>query len=242
VILVDDRAGSRDLVDHPPLDTLGELCRLESADVCFPGNGPGDDPVLIGIEVKSLDDLISSIDTGRLQGTQIPAMLAEYDVNWLLYHGTYRPGIQTPSLQTWRGQWRGYTLGKRPVPYGYLESFLLTLTAAGLHVKHVADARTASAWVGVLHRWWTKPWAKHRGFHAFDQSGAVSLMPGMTDEVHLRARVAAQLPGVGFTRAVAAARHFPTVHAMINATPAEWATIPGIGKVIAKAVEAAVRG
>ena len=73
-MLIDDRAGSRDLIKYEPVRSTGELCRLDSADVCLTGNGPND-AVLIGVEVKSIWDLISSINTGRLQATQIPAML-----------------------------------------------------------------------------------------------------------------------------------------------------------------------
>jgi ERCC4-type nuclease len=168
-------------------------------------------------------------------------MLEDYDVSWLLYYGLYRPGLKDGALQLRRGRaWKSYKLGKRAVPYGYVESFLLTLTSAGLHVKHVADAREAAAWLGVLHRWWSKSWSQHRGLRTFDQSRDVSLMPGMDSHTHLRARVAAQLPGVGFERAVAAANHFGSVRELINAGPADWEGVPGIGKVIARVVKEAV--
>lgn len=240
-VLIDDRAGSQDLIDFPPLDECGELTRLDSGDVMIVGNGP-DGPLLIGVEVKSIFDLISSANTGRLQSTQIPAMVDEYDVTWVLHYGKYQSSPRDGSLQILRGKrWRNHRIGDRPVPYGYIEALLLTLTAAGVHVKRVIDIREAAEWIGVLYRWWSKPWSKHRGLRTFDNSRDLGLMPGMDAGLMMRARVAAQLPGVGFERALSAARHFTSIQDMINAGPDEWEGIPGIGRVIAKAVREAVK-
>jgi hypothetical protein len=163
-------------------------------------------------------------------------MLEAYDVSWLLIHGTYRPGLDG-RLQMLRGKgWKSISLGKRAVPYGYLEGLLFDLAALGVRVKQVRDLAEAAFWLGVLHRWWSKPWHKHKGLRTFDQSRNISLMPGVDPETLLRARVAAQLPGVGFERALSVARHFPSIVDMINADASEWEQVPGIGKVIARAV------
>lgn len=240
-VLIDDRAGSADLVKYPPLDKLGVLTRLDSADIAFSGNGP-DGAVLVGVEVKSVWDLLSSSNTGRLQGTQIPAMLKEYDVSWLLSHGVYRASARDYGLLVQRrGRWKQFSIGSRPVPYGYLESLLIDVVLTGVKVKHVLDIREAATWIGVLYRWWSKPWGKHKGMRTFDRSREVSLMPGVDGGMLVRARVAAQLPGLGFERAVAAARYFPSIADMMNATAKEWAEVPGIGKVIADAAVVAIR-
>jgi ERCC4-type nuclease len=208
--------------------------------VAICGNGPHG-PVLVGVEVKSVYDLVSSINTGRLQATQIPAMLATYDINWLLYFGSYRPG-KDGRLEIRAGdKWKALKLGDRPVPYGYMEALLLDLAALGVHVHRVHDIREAAQWLGVLYRWWSKAWSKHHGMRTLDNSRDLSLMPGMDADTLQRAKVAAQLPAVGFERALAAAQHFSSVSAMINASPDEWAQVPGIGKVVARAVVEAIR-
>jgi ERCC4-type nuclease len=268
-LLIDDRAGSRELVRYPPLTDTAHLCRLDAGDVLITGNGP-DDALLVGIEVKSIWDLLSSINTGRLQATQLPGMLAAYDINWLLYYGQYRAGtggaLEIPgrgrstrvgkrkgkgagagkplrtTSSTPRTTWRTLKLGKRPVPYGYLEGFLFDLAAMGVCVKHTRDVREAAVWLGCLERWWSKPWGKHKGMRTLDNSQGLSLMPGIDDDERLRAKVAAALPGIGFERAVAAAKYFGSVSALVNAGEREWAQVPGVGKVIAKAVTRAVRG
>lgn len=102
MILIDSSAGSRDLVLYPPLNNpqLACLANLSSvstssigskssADISFVGNGP-DSKEVIGIEFKSLSDLLSSIHSGKLQDTQLPELRREYDRAYLLYYGEYR--------------------------------------------------------------------------------------------------------------------------------------------------------
>lgn len=243
MILIDDRAGSKELIHIPPLNKEAELGRLDSGDALITGNGP-DGPVLVGVEVKSMSDLISSSNTGRLQGKQMPELLEEYDVAWLAHYGRYRCEPITGNLQilTPKNRWKTWTIGNKVVPYGYVESMLMTLTALGINVKRLATENETAQWIACLARWWNKPWDKHRGLHSFDNSREVSLLPGMTGDMHARAKVAAQLPGVGFERAVAAAKHFGSIAEMMNAPKEEWEKIPGIGKVIAGAVTEAIRG
>lgn len=241
-VFIDDRAGSKDLIKYPPLDEIGELTRLESGDVCIVGNGASED-VLIGVEVKSLWDLLSSMATGRLQGKQVPAMLDTYYQSWLLYYGEYRPGSKDGRLQIRNGTgWKGFSIGTRAVPYGYLESLLFDLVTIGVRVKHVSSKKEAAVWIGCLSRWWGKPWNKHKGMRTFDNSRELSLMPGVDSDTLVRCRVAAQFPGLGFERAVAAGRYFKTISDMVNAGVKDWEEVPGIGKVLAKAIVRAVRG
>lgn len=225
-----------------PVKSIGELCRLDSADAMLTGNGPDDTVRLVGVEVKSVWDVLGSANTGRLQATQVPAMLATYDVSWLLYYGDHRVARDGVLEVLRRGKWETLKLGNRPVPYGYLEALLIDLTTVGVHVHRALNIEEAAAWLGVLWRWWQKPWNKHHGMHTLDRSRDVSLMPGMDSATLQRAKVAAALPGVGFERAVAAARHFPSIAAMMGATEKEWACVPGIGKTVAHAVITTIRG
>lgn len=206
MILIDDRAGSRDLVRYQPLNdkSLAKLTRLDSADVMFDGKGP-DGPVLVGVELKSIDDLLSSMETNRLQATQIPAMLEEYDWSYLLWYGIDRPNPKTGRLETLRKlkpnagkrgrgwklaeepdlagtglKWFGASIGKsRPMPYGYLHNFLsLDLPAVGVYPIRVPGMRSAAALIGWLHRSWSKNWEDHRAFQCFDRSRPVPKRSG----------------------------------------------------------------
>lgn len=251
-ILIDDRAGSRDLITHAPLNTTAELCRLTAADICIMGNGPSS-IVSVGVEFKSLGDLIASMNNGRLQETQIPGMLREFDCLWLLTYGSYRAGADG-SLQIMKNSgargigaagWARYRIGSRVIPYGYVESFLLTCAALGIRHKHVESVAAAAQWLGVLARWWQKPWTDHTGMHALDLSRDVSLMPGLPPALIQRIRTISTLPGLGYSkgrgRAVAAATHFPSIRAAAAASEAEWCEVEGIGKGVARAVVEALK-
>lgn len=251
-ILIDDRLGSRDLVNHSPLDRCGILCRMEFGDVSFAGNGPKGD-VAVGIEVKSMMDLIASMNTGRAQA-QLLGMKKTYDVCWLLHYGIYRPnptGLGTLQLPRGQGVWRDYEVGRKPIMYGEVEAFLASVTAIGVAVKRVASVEEAAAWIGVIARWWNKPWYEHKSFRTFnvagDDSGFYVEIDPVTDQI---ANVLKGLPGLGYERAVRAAVHFPTLSAAMNASAEEWAEITTIdrrtnkprriGPVTAKAIVAAI--
>lgn len=236
-VLIDDRSGSKDLIKHPPLDSIGILTRLESGDVCLNGQGADGNDALIGVEVKSIGDLISSMNNGRLQASQIPLMLSTYNVSWLLYYGSHRTNSDG-SLQVWKGQWRDYSIGNKVIPGGYLESFLLTLNSTGINIKRCNDIDEAAQWIGVLARWSAK--SKHKAFHKFDDSRCVATIPGMDEVTHLMAETASRWPALGYERATAAAKHFGSIEDMATADVDEWKKVPGIGPVVAKAVRSAI--
>lgn len=237
-MIIDDRDGSRELVLIPPLNELSCLSRLESGDVSITGNGP-EGLVSVGVEVKSVSDLLQSEGSGRLRD-QLERMVNAYDVRWLLTYGEYRAGWMN-TLEIMRGgRWRRHRMGSRDVPYGYVEGALLTYNVAGISHKHVHDEEQAAAWLACLERWWEKPWEKHRAFHKFNRAGDLSVIPDIAPDMLQRMRIAADLPGVGWERALAAAVSFPSVRSMICATEQEWCDVPGIGKVIAKQIVRAV--
>lgn len=239
-MIIDDRDGSRELVFVKPLDELAILSRLDSGDVSITGNGPDETILGIGVEVKSVGDLLQSEGNGRLQD-QLSRMLKEYDICWLLTYGRYRGHPMSGDLQVEHGQrWRNEVQGGRRLPLGYVEGALLTYNIAGVAHKHVEDEQQAAWWLAVLEKWWDKPWDRHRAFHKFNRAGDLGIIPDIDPQMLQRMRIAADLPGVGWERALAAAVSFPTVRSMINASEREWQDVPGIGKVLAKSIVRAV--
>lgn len=294
MILIDSSTGSRELVKYPPLDkpTFACLTSLSvssdtksSADVCFSGNGP-DGKLSIGIEFKSLSDLLSSLYNGRIQTTQVGALVSEYQVCYLLTYGEYRCSpeghleIPDPVSYTkydkltdrikafyWyvRGipyqgpfesreqaiadhrtnsrQWMPYTfIGGKPMVFGYLESAILSLSRAGIQHKHFTRIEDCAQWIGVCYRSWSKPWDEHKLFRTFDKSTEIRqrAVPGIDADTKLKMSIAKELPGIGYERALEAARHFDTARDMLNAEVGDWLKVPGIGKTLAKAIVAAV--
>lgn len=241
MILVDDRDGSRDLI--PLLGELATPCRLDSADVAFNGNGP-EGVVTIGVEVKKIPDLLSSEADGRLggEGGQLQRMRIDYDVVWLLTVGDYRANPNTGDLEVaGRHGWRRHRVGSRGVPIGYLEAFLVELQLGGTLIKQVSTNEEAAGWVIINSRWWNKRWTDHKALRKLNMSG-FSMMPGLDPATIQKVKTFQSLPNLGFERALAASRHFPTVEAGIGASAWDWAKVPGIGPVIAQAVYNSIRG
>lgn len=92
MLLVDDRAGSKELAE--PLSNLGlpvELTRLDFGDIAFVGKGAGGTDVTIGIEFKTLRELVQALRTERLTGFQLPGMRNEmgYDHCYLFFEGQW---------------------------------------------------------------------------------------------------------------------------------------------------------
>lgn len=249
-VLIDDRAGSKELIEYHPLDQYGRLTRLRSADVCIAGNGPEGD-IVVGIEMKSITDLLSSCAQGRLQDTQVPAMKEDYDVLWLLHYGVYRPD-NDGFLEILRGKrWSRYQIGARPVPYGYVIGLLNDLSYFGVnlwrvsHLSRLDCLRECAEWIGCQARWWNKRWKDHKGMNVFDKSGGVkakgAVLRQLDPETYRKALFADAIDGIGYDRAVAAARYFPSVWEMVNASSKEWQQISGIGKTIADSAVRQIR-
>jgi ERCC4-type nuclease len=236
VILLDRRIGSSDL--YQPLRAFGldvHLTTLESADVAWLGRGLGDEPVPIGVEIKRIGDLLTSITTGRLSGHQLPKLINEYRHCWLLIEGQYRSGAEG-LLETKQGAvWTPHALGRSPWTYREVEAFLTTLEVrAGVHVRRAWNRGETAALVAMLYQWWTKKaYDEHRAHQAMYSP---TMDAGLLYKPSLTRRVAAELPGIGIGKSGAVADRFQTVRTMVNANEEEWQSVPGIGKTLARKI------
>lgn len=255
-VLIDNREGSADLCTIPPLDTVCRLTTLKSGDAVFTGQHSTGD-VTIGIEVKTIADLVSSSRSGRLQDVQLSAMIPNFHSSWLIYYGIYRPQERGPGILIYnekRERWELLQIGRKGkwrVPYSYLQSITVEMAELGVNIFHVSTKVDVAEWIYKTYLWWQKPWDQHKFMQVFLQDS--SLATGLDksrqrkrgrredakreDDGVLRvARVAAGLPGINFTRGVRAAKRFRSVRAMIMATEDEWKRISGIGDGIARTV------
>lgn len=201
MLFIDTREGSKNLPNYEPIKSSipYDLCQLNSGDIAFCANGPNEEPILIGIEIKSIEDLITSLHSKRLNGMdgQLQRMTNDYPFNyrWLLIYGRYRPSPETlfnqqnepyNPIQIYKESspptnrrnyprkagWYGYTIGKQIIPYGYVESFLSgpMLSAIGFNVKRVESIEEAAKWIGILYRTWTKPYNSHKSLKCINES------------------------------------------------------------------------
>lgn len=233
MLFVDDRIGSRELMRYLP-PQLAQLSRLQFGDAMWLGNGPEGIPLHIGVEVKAIGDMLKSIVDGRFSGHQLPGLLRDYHVVYLIIEGRYRPAKETGLLEIpWRNTWVAADFGAKRWMHRDLDGFLTTMEMHyGLKIRRTYDRIETARVVQDLHHWWTgKVWDEHHSGHAFDISGEPVLMPASV----LR-RIAAQLKGIGWKRAQAVEQYFTSVVDMVLAPETEWRKIPGVGKKVAAGV------
>ncbi len=241
-ILVDDRAGSKEMARHIK---GSKLCRLPFGDISFMGRGPDERPIPVGVEVKSLLDVLKCVCDGRFAAHQLPGMLSSFEVLYLVIHGVYRPDYRTGELVVPRkikGKtiWTPAHIGSRCFMYRELDAWIMSIELrAGVHVRRTGSAVETAFVVKDLAGWWDKDWDKHRSHLALHDppEGELIRKPSLVR------RVAAQLPGIGWKRSGAAAEYFGSVISMINAGVGDWFNIDGVGKITAdKVVKAVIKG
>jgi len=241
MIYVDDRKGSAELAPLIPKSTPRQITRLPYADFHFIGFGPNDTISTIGIERKTVMDLLSSMTTGRLSGHQLIGLLAEYDVVYLLVEGLWRPRQRDGILERWvgKGKWQPATLGQRRFMAKEVGNFLNTLAVAcGVYIWRTDGPDHSARWLSDTYHWWQKPWDKHRSHMA---AHTPSPPHAYLSKPTLAVRLAKEFKDVGWDKAEAIAKHFGSARAMLVAMLARDAKkklkdVPGVGKVIAENV------
>lgn len=255
-LLVDRRIGSNDL--QPALAALGlpaVMTTLDYGDVAWTGFGE-DGPVSCACEVKTVGDLLQSMQSGRLAGHQLPGLIANYDRVYLIIEEATRPEDGGINLQHYvKGQWwRTASIGRGNFNYRSYERFLTTLVENGqVRLRQTTNRAGTIATIATLYQWWMDGAPAHTSHLALDKTtqqklqeraraergGGVSFIRGGPT---FKRRIAAELPGIGLDRSAAVAESFGSVREMVNADEKRWTTISGIGKGIAKKIVDAVSG
>jgi ERCC4-type nuclease len=232
VLWVDSRVGSKEL--RPRLLKVGirtELASLESADFMFEGKGPNG-PIVVGIERKTIPDLIDSLNSGRFHGMetedgtggQLGRLTSTYDAVWLLIEGSwatdraghlcYRAGLH----------------GEKRMPGGMTEDRLnkqiLTLELqGGIRVKQTPGIAQSVAWLASTFRSLTdKDWDAHQTLHTVHKRTTPFKLSKFREFAML-------LPGVGLAASKAVEKYChnvtlqSTIQNMLNMSVREWAAI-----------------
>lgn len=163
MLLVDERIGSKDLAE--PLRAMGlpvETTTLAFSDVCFNGRGDNDVPVFIGIELKKLPDLVSSLRTGRLSGHQTPGLVGKdgaFIRAWLLIEGHWRTnssGIVTVEKFNPRKRRTEWVPLHGNMTTAEMEKRVHTLELmCGLHTRYTNTRNDTLHFIANLYRWWS---------------------------------------------------------------------------------------
>jgi len=222
MITLDERTGSAELLPYFAKDVI-RLGRLEFGDASFLGMGQDNVPFLIGVERKTLNDLVQSMKSGRLQGHQLPGLLASYKVVYLVVEGITKNGENHDVLEKSGKFWRSLGVTRKA-----LDSFLNTLEVlAHVIVRQTTSPMNTAILIHNLYLWWQKGWEEHKGHLGF----ALDLSPTLQlKKPSMLRRIAKELPGIGWERSLLIEKHFKTVQDMANADRFQWELIPGIGR------------
>lgn len=248
MIYIDDRIGSGSgkykIQDHLRKGIPYTLTHLEYADAMFIGNGP-DNILPIGIERKTIGDLLNSMLTGRLTSHQLVGLLRTYQVNYLLVEGIYRSNPRTGILEcNYYGKWAPLRLGKSKreymasMVYNYLNRLAIVYNIKLLETSNLVQTGHL---ISFIYTWWKKQWtdhAVHAGFHTtplqprtLEDGGPVPI--AQLSEPPFVQRVIKEFKGVGWKKSEVVMKRFPTVEKLVRANRGHLKSVQGIGKGLA---------
>lgn len=197
MILVDPREGSKNLVK--PLRDLGlpvKESHLDYGDLAFMGRGEKGAKLFIGVEHKTISDLVSSMGTGRLQGHQIPGMTSAYDRRWLVVEGDWdKDSSGRVTKYASRGVRR--PIKGAPLALELLKRLIVLNIRAGVNIWPSKSQRASLDFILALYRVWTdKDLDEHKSHTAIY---APDLDRGLLVPVSdFRKGLVSACPGVGF--------------------------------------------
>lgn len=210
-----------------------DLGTLDFGDYAITGNGPNDSTVMVGVELKTSKDILSSLRSGRLVGHQIPGMVQMYEGRaWLLTEGIWRE--RGGDWEVYLGSWQTFSVGNRTVQMSDIESWILsTVTFGGLMYWHAAlPADTARFIAGLDHLWCDKKYDQHRTYDVIYRKPP--------DRVTFTApssfvQMVSVIDKVGWDKARALEAHFEGDWDRLQSASAKTLQeCPGIGKTIAE--------
>lgn len=203
--------------------------------------GPGDDLVTTACERKTLADLVTSIQSGRLSGHQLPGLVKAYDFPLLVIEGIWRPApdgsievLYTPKNQKGNREFCFWVPFRGQALYRAVSRALLTmLFKARVPWISTTGMRETAQVLFDLHEWGQKGWDEHRAHLGVDRSWDPRPDRLLWREPNFVQQVARDFPGIGDVRSEAAAAVFATVEQMVNAPVEDWLRVDGVGKTVA---------
>lgn len=222
--------------DRPLARALGSHATIEHLD-CGDANLFGvwsnGDPLAVSVERKKVPDLIQCLSNGRLLAQLQSAAEAGFDHQLLIVEGdvtydaneyvVYRRRRVQPDTKYLRYHEFLYEIG------WYL----------GVPVVETTSVAETADRIIILDHMLQRPPEAHTSLHTI-YTAAPPLI-SVLGRPSLRKRVAHQLPGVGWHRAGALEKAFPSVSSMINATQKELEAVEGLGRTTARTIKDAVQ-
>jgi ERCC4-type nuclease len=239
MILVAHERGSKELL--PIIQRIGyeaSIANLAYADFAFEGNGP-QGPISIGIERKSLHDMLHCIDDARYAGYQRGGMKIMYQISFLAIEGMFRPHDNEGYLmEGFRGgkDWAACKYRTQIPQYSKLFNYLTSIALSGVIITFGRDMYHTAYNVCMIYDYFRKKWDNHTSLQE------IQMLPlwEIGGRPSLLRRMLAQVDGIGVKLAAAAEVHFMNPTRQITQEK-DWAAIKGISKQTAQRIATEIR-
>jgi len=238
MIRVDRRRGSGELLPYFPPGTAS-IANLEYADFSFVGNGPGNVPWQVGIERKTIGDLVDCIKSGRFTGHQLTGLLNGYNEVYLVVEGLFKADKSGVLCEYKGGKWQPFGHGRACYMMRDIWLFLNTIAiTTGVRWSVCCSMQDTANFVATLHRWWTfKDYSEHRA-HLQPETGRVASFGHFS----LVRRLASHLSGIGWEKSKLIEDRFDSVEQMVAASETTWQEVDGIGKKLSVSIVQELKG
>lgn len=242
IVKVDCREGSKHLYSPlcQMLDSRSEVreAKLRFADVNWTGGGPDDSVITVGVELKTIPDLLNSLESNRLVEHQLPGLQARYDVAWLLIEGRWRPNLVRRAQQIILNDKHGYLdiysgmAGRRGWlrqvwrqsgwKYAPLMQIICGLSYRfGIRSWRTDDRNETLWWLVSQIEWWRKKWHEHHSGEAWAGYNAFGHMQKLRRPSRVE-KFIALFDGIGKDKALPIARKLRTIRNAVNVPMEDW--------------------
>lgn len=240
MVIVDERGGSGGLeAAKRRLSALrnrgvdADLGHLDFGDYAIAGNGPNNETVMIGVELKTTRDILNSLRSNRLVGHQVPGMVQMYEGRaWLVTEGIWREG-RGGDWEVYQGSWQTFSAGSRTIQMTDIESWILSaVTFGGLMYWHGSMQTDTARFIRDLdHLWCDKQYDEHKTYDViYRKPPDRATFTEPSDFV----KMVSVIDKVGWTKAMELERVFDgDMDALMTATAKELQEVEGIGRTIA---------
>jgi len=246
MIYVDERTGSKELV--AVIQSLGvpvESTRLEYGDAMFEGNGP-DGPTLIGVERKTLGDMLQCVEDARYAAHQLPGMKMLYTKSYLCLEGLWCPGSTNSDYANklmvgYQGgkSWGPFNprSGRTPL-YAKLYRYLMSVALSGVTVTQSLNQWHTGYNICEMFAYYQKPWKSHTSLIEVQKVAIPTLM----GKPSLTRKWATDIDDIGVVMSLQAEEKFKTPIALANSEERDWLTLEGMGVPRARRIVRDIRG
>lgn len=206
---------------------------MEFADCAFEGHGP-DGEICIGIERKTVPDMLNCIDDSRYASHQRLGMAQMYNHSFLMIEGVWAcgtpPYMNGIMITSKGGSWFPLRYRNSNVLYSKLYRYLISVGLSGVTVTHSRDIQQTAINICEAYHYYQKKWGQHTSLLEIQKLA----IPQLMGEPSLKRKWAAQLPGVGVKYSMEAEKVFRRAVDLARAGEEEWLRVPGIGIKTAK--------